>query len=167
LRKACEEVITACSHPIYEPLEIWVNQITAVNGPITKPTSSTSPATPSSTRDSYRPKTNTATTAPNLDVVLASTPHAQAQFFEALQRELRPSVVKVKLYLDDARTVKVLLEHVVSRIEAMYERFGDAMFSVRQVGDEPVEIVSSSGLRDILREVCGDDSLSFTGLARS
>ena len=67
--------------------------------------------------------------------------------------------------------MKVLLEHVVGRIEVVYERFGDAMFGVKQnrmgsAGEEQVEILSSSGLREILREACGDSSLIFPGLAR-
>jgi hypothetical protein len=76
----------------------------------------------------------TVATVPKLDAILSSAAHAQTQFFEALQRDLRPLVAKVRLYLDDARTVKVLLEHVVGRIEVMYERFGDAMFGVKQIG---------------------------------
>ena len=140
-----------------------MNQVAAINGPITKPNLPIS----STTHNPARPKT---TALPKLDVVLSEVPHAQARFFETLQRELRPSVSKVKLYLDDARTVKVLLEHVVGRIEAVYERFGDAMFAVKQLdagrgGEEQVEIVSSSGLRDILREICEDSSLTFSGFS--
>lgn len=138
---------------------MWVNQVNAINGPITKINQ------PVSTHVSPRLQT---AALPKLDVVLSEAPHAQARFFETLQRELRQSVSKVRLYLDDARTVKVLLEHIVGRIEVVYERFGDAMFAVKQLdagraGEEQVEIVSSSGLRDILREVCEDSSLTFPG----
>lgn len=157
-------MITACSYPIYEPLEIWVNQVNAAHVPITKPNMQTSVA--SSTYDASRNKVNSSTRLPKLDGILSSAPHAQTRFFESLQRDLRSSITKVKLYLDDARTVKVLLEHVVGMIEVMYERFGDAMFSVKQAGvgseeKEQVEVISSSGLREILREVCKDSSLSF------
>jgi len=155
LRKACEDVIAACSLPICDPLDIWMNQVNAGSGPVSKANFPTSAASSSSMRDA---------TTPKRDAILSSAAHAQTQFFEALQRDLRPSVAKVKLYLDGARTVKVLLEHIVSRIENLYERFGDAMFSAKQVGvssaeEEQVEILSSSGLREILREVCGDSSL--------
>jgi hypothetical protein len=167
LRKGCEDVITACSYPICDPLDMWVNQVDTTSGPITRaglPTSAD--ASSSSTQDLSR--SNATTT--NLDAILSSASHAQTQFFEALQRDLRPSVSKVRLYLDDARTVKVLLGHVVSRIEVMYERFGGAMFSVKKdmvgsVEDEQVEILSSLGLREVLREVCGDGSLIFSGVA--
>lgn len=108
---------------------------------------------------------------PNSNAVVLSAPRIQSDFLEALHRDLHSAATKVKYYLDDQRTVKILLEHVVGRIEVMYEKFGDMIFTAKKagVGFEmgEVEILSSSKLREILRDVCGDATLSFPGFSKA
>lgn len=79
-------------------------------------------------------------------------------FLEALQRDLRGSVARVRLYLEDERTVKILLEHVLERVAGAYERWGDASALLTQgvPGGAGVEILSAARLRETLRDVCGD-----------
>ena len=102
---------------------------------------------------------------------MLSAPQIQSHFLEALHRDLPSAATKVKYYLDDQRTVKILLEHVVGRIEAMYERFGDMIFAAKKAGVGSgmgeVEILSSSRLREILRDACGDAMLSFPGFSKA
>lgn len=72
--------------------------------------------------------------------------------------------------------VRVLVEHVVEQVSGAYERWGEAMTRVQGpaaagarfnngLGD--VEMLSSSRLREVLMEVCGDANLSFVGYGRA
>lgn len=114
--------------------------------------------------------TRSGVSQPNLNAVLLSAPQIHSHFLEALQRDLPSAATKVKCYLEDQRTVKILLEHVVGRVEATYERFGDVIFSAKKAGAgsniEEVEMLSSSKLREILRDACGDATLSFPGFSK-
>jgi hypothetical protein len=86
------------------------------------------------------------------------------QFLEALQRDLRSGVARVKLYLEDERAVRVFLEHAVERVSKL--RWGEVMMLVQGAagggggggggfgshqGD--LEIVSCLRLREVLRDV--------------
>lgn len=168
LRKACEDIIMACSQLVCEPLEKWLNRVNTLKESATRTTSAAAqPASAASARGFSSVTLASLGSQPNFFEVVSSAPNAQLLFPEVLQRDLRSAVQKVKLYIDDRRTVKILLEHIVSRIEVMYERFGDALFHLKKVaiasdvGGDEMEIVSSSALREILRDVCGDASLSF------
>ena len=94
------------------------------------------------------------------------------RFLEALQRDLRSGVARVRLYLEDERTVRVLLEHVVERVSQTYERWGEVIMQMQGSGgggsrQGDLEILSSSRLREVLRDVCGDANLSFVGYGRA
>ena len=69
--------------------------------------------------------------------------------------------------------MRVLVEHVVERVSQTYERWGEVMMPVQgaagggfgsRQGD--LETLSSSRLREVLRDVCGDANLSFVGYGR-
>ncbi|KDR66382.1 hypothetical protein GALMADRAFT_259460 [Galerina marginata CBS 339.88] len=175
LRKACEDAIAACANPICEPLDAW----TAAN----------SNATQKSNPISVPPSAGPTTSNPNLNPNPALSPQTQTQtdlptlhlrFLEALQRDLRSGVARIRLYLSEERTVRVLLEHVVERVMGAYERWGEAVgvgvggaagtgASARRgkgEGEGEMEVLSSARLREILRDVCGDSGLSFAGYGR-
>ena len=87
------------------------------------------------------------------------------QFLEALQCGLRSGVARVRLYLEDERTVRVLLEHVIEYVLQAYERWGEVMMPVQGTGggggggfgshQGDLEILSSSRLRGVERCVGG------------
>lgn len=79
------------------------------------------------------------------------------RFLEALQRDLRGSVARVRLYLEDERTVKILLEHVSERVASLYERWSDmsALLAQSAPMGTAVEILSTARLKETLRDVCG------------
>ena len=157
LRKACEDVIASCSQPICEPLDAWVNSL---KGPIP------SVGVPATAGPPTALPTSTA--QPHVDILLSSAPQTHLHFLEAVQRDLRSSVARVRLYLEDERTVRVLLEHVVERVGTAYELFGDALLGMKRagLGSGDIEVMGSSALRDVLRDVCGDSSLSFAGYSK-
>ncbi|KAF9526898.1 Sec34-domain-containing protein [Crepidotus variabilis] len=147
LRKACEDVIAGAANPVSEPLEAWVVRAKSLRGEAssTRPVSTAAPP-PTASREPI------ATAGANSQAL-------EAHFLESLQRDLRSGVARVKLYLEDERTVKILLEHVVDRISDVYERFGDSMFTAKSSGagsGEGLDILSSSRLKDMLKEACGD-----------
>jgi hypothetical protein len=162
-------VIAACADPICDPLEKWVAAFD-INTNASKPLTSLPP-----TSAAPLPPPATATEIPNLKVLKDQAPTIHLQFLEALQRDLRSGVARVRLYLEDERTVRVLLEHVVERVSQAYERWGEVMMPMQGAaggggfgshhGD--LKILSSSRLREVLREVCGDANLSFVGYGRA
>ena len=105
--------------------------------------------------------------APNLEPLREQAPAIHLRFLEALQRDLRGNVARVRLYLEDERTVKILLEHVVEHVLGVYERWSESAArlaaGVRGAG---VEVLSTARLRETLRDVCGDGGLSSGGYGR-
>ena len=72
--------------------------------------------------------------------------------------------------------VRVLVEHVVEHVSGAYDRWSEAMTRVQgsaaagtgfNGGQGDLEMLSSSRLREVLREVCGDANLSFVGYGRA
>ncbi|KAF8965587.1 Sec34-like family-domain-containing protein [Flammula alnicola] len=169
LRKGCEDVISACANPLCDPLEAW---LTALNGSTAVPKSQATTVPPSAVPPGTAVPPTAAGPAPNLQSLRDEAPSVHLRFLEALQRDLRGGVARVRLYLEDERTVKVLLEHVVERISGTYERWGEGMRRVGggsgyDGGQGDMDILNSSRLREVLRDVCGDSSLNFLGYGRA
>lgn len=78
-------------------------------------------------------------------------------FRAACARDLHASVARVRLYVADARTAAVLVQHAVDRVEDAYCAF---RLAARQVG---ARVVSGNGLMDdealkqLLKDVCADE----------
>ncbi|KAF9559048.1 Sec34-domain-containing protein [Agrocybe pediades] len=152
LRKACEDAIAACTNPICNPLDAW----TDATMPQMLEKGSSSTTTP------Y----GVATTAAASTVALPATsttsdlPTLHLHFLEAVQRDLRSGVARIRLYLSDERTVRVLLEHVVERVASAYDRWGEAVgrlppAALASTGN--VEVLSPARLKEVLRDVVGGD----------
>ncbi|GLB40619.1 putative sec34-like family protein [Lyophyllum shimeji] len=131
LRRACEAVINLCTEPITQPLHDWT---VAPPTPNTAATHSTATSTPAP-----KPK-------PPAGEIATS-------FERACRTDLRANVGRVRLYLEDARTVtaRVLLDHVRERIGDAYETFWEAAGSGKVVGEE---IMSVPVVRRMLIDVC-------------
>ena len=85
-------------------------------------------------------------------------------FRGACASDLRASLARVRLYVADARTAAVLVQHAVDRIEDAYGAF---RLAARQVGARVA--VGENGLMDdevlkrLLKDVCGKEVLDEAG----
>ncbi len=79
-------------------------------------------------------------------------------FRTASASDLRSSLARVRLYVSDARTAAVLVQHAVDRVEDAYGAF---RLAARQVG---ARVVGENGLMDdgvlkrLMKEVCGEEA---------
>ena len=78
------------------------------------------------------------------------------QFREACERELRSDVNRLRLYLEDQRTVHVLLDHIQERIIDVYAGYRDLVMMIGGPSNSGQHVLSDSLLRELLREVCGE-----------
>ena len=150
--------------PTCDPLEKWVAAFD-INTNAPKPSISLPPAP----APLPPPPPAIVTEIPTLKVLKDQAPTIHLQFFEALQRDLCSGVARVRLYLEDEKTVRVLLEHVVEHVSQAYERRGEVMMPVQGTGggggggggggfgshQGDLEILSSSRLRGVERCVGG------------
>ena len=70
-------------------------------------------------------------------------------------RDLRSSAAKMRLYLEDDRTVLVLLSHVQEKIIDEYVDFKHAV-GERSKGSE-ASLMSAQELKDFLKTICEDE----------
>jgi hypothetical protein len=75
------------------------------------------------------------------------------KFRLACEQDLRASVAKLKLYLEDERTISVLVARIQDKIVGDYETFKDVARSV-QAGSLRDVVLSQTKLKDILNSVC-------------
>lgn len=74
-------------------------------------------------------------------------------FREACHRDLRAAVARLGLYLEDDRTVNVLVKHAQEKIIDEYGEFRRVMWS--EYGEQISGTVSSDdALRALLKEIC-------------
>ncbi|KAF8490342.1 Sec34-like family-domain-containing protein [Russula emetica] len=79
-------------------------------------------------------------------------------FRTACASDLRSSLARVRLYVSEARTAAVLIQHAVDRVEDAYGAF---RLAARQVG---VRVAGENGLMDdealksLLKDVCGEEA---------
>ncbi|KAI9457417.1 Sec34-like family-domain-containing protein [Russula earlei] len=79
-------------------------------------------------------------------------------FRGACARDLRANIARVRLYVPDARTAAVLVQHAVDRVEDTYSAF---RIAARQVGTRVA--VGENGLMDdehlkqVLKDACGEE----------
>lgn len=96
------------------------------------------------------------TTALNPELLRARAPEVHLRFLEAVQRDLRANVARVRLYLQDERTARVLLEHVGERVEGAYERWGGGVARLAVGAGTPgtMEVLSVGRVREMVKDVC-------------
>ncbi|KAH0584972.1 Conserved oligomeric Golgi complex subunit 3 [Termitomyces sp. J132] len=129
LRRACETIITLCTDSITQPLHDWA----------------IAPNTQS---------TNKIESEPSLKQIIKPSSHDVVTAFKhACTTELRAQAARLRLYLEDSRTVtaRVLLEHVRERIGDAYEAFWEAAGSE---GRERDDIMTVPLARRLLIDVC-------------
>jgi hypothetical protein len=79
-------------------------------------------------------------------------------FREACVRDLRGSLARVRLYVPDARTASVLVQHAVGRVEDAYSAFRLAARQVgTRVGAGENGLMDDERLKGLLNDVCGEE----------
>ncbi|KZT04128.1 Sec34-domain-containing protein [Laetiporus sulphureus 93-53] len=122
LRRACEEVIAACSDPVSAPLRAWIERTqssisNADTFPHTAPNPSQTQPSDSSSPSAVSTLSSTAAASPT------SAAAAHSAFLTLCSTELRAAAGRVRLYIEDARTAGVLLGHVCERVVGAWEEW--------------------------------------------
>jgi hypothetical protein len=137
LKRACQEVISFCARLPCEPLREWVDRVRAFND--SRVAFSSGPQAPLLTEQEWAKQA----IAENLHQV----------FVEACERDLRSFVTKLRLYLEDDRTVSVLVTHIEEAIIDDYLKFRNVVWNM-YAGAMKNVVFSQDGLRDYLKSIC-------------
>lgn len=127
LRQACEDVISFCADTVCKPLRAWQNERIS-------PPGSSQPSAPPPT---IQPQ------------------QVLSEFTVACHRDLRAAVAKLGLYLEDDRTVAVLVKHTQERIVDEYMEFRRDVWSTAVGTEAQTGIMNEDSVRALLSEVCG------------
>lgn len=141
LKRACEDVIASCADPVCTPVRAWNERVWAYRAPgaqTQQPITSQPWATPAALSAMY------------------------TQFRSACAAELRGAVGRLRLYLEDERTVGVLVGHVQDRIVDDWLEWRAAVRQVYGAGGE-VDIGTEDSVKALLREVCDEKDESAAG----
>jgi len=136
LQKACQELITQCTDPICEPIRTWVSRI----------------------QDQTTDRRSPGDQQPLAAQSWAQQPAVEAlekSFRVACERDLRASIARMRLYLEDDRTVGLLVGHIQDRIVEDYEGYRDVSWSIF-AGNLGGVTLPSAGLRGLLKGICED-----------
>jgi len=140
LKQACEDIIFLCSDPIYSPLRTWVDHVHSHN-----------------TTLNAHPEQQPLTAQESFAQPAAEQLHEN--FRLAYSRDLRASVTRLRLYLEDDRTVGVLVGHVMDRIVDEYAAFREVVWNM-YIGALRDVLFSTPTLRENLRAVCEGEVVS-------
>ena len=116
------------------------------------------------TRASRNPSTKqteiaTSTAPPALPKWVSEVDNLNLRFREACERDLRSDVNRLRLYLEDQRTVHVLLDHVQERVMEAYAGYRDLVMLMGGPSQSGQDLLSATSLRELLREVCGENKV--------
>lgn len=93
--------------------------------------------------------------APNQQTSSTNVTSLDESFKMGCHRDLRASVARMRLYLEDDRTVLVLLSHVQEKIIDEYVDFKHTA-SERSKGSE-ASLMSTRELKGFLKNICEDE----------
>ena len=138
LKRACEDVIASCADTVCKPLRFWLERVAQHNA---------LPQHPPLAAQGWASD--------------AAVSALLTGFREACLRDLRAAVARLKLYLEEERTVAVLVKHVQERVVDEYAEFRRVVWAEY---DGPVrgEVSNEESLRALLQEACDADSDAST-----
>ncbi|CAK5268613.1 unnamed protein product, partial [Mycena citricolor] len=137
LKRVCEEVIAECSAPISSPIVAWVAKIGALNARIA----------------ALRPDNSEPSSTAQTVFQQSSAEELEHNFRIACERDLRSAAARLNLYLEDDRTVGVLLQHVKDRLVDDYALFRDVVWNMFDGGMRE-RLLGAVDLRFLLDRVC-------------
>jgi conserved oligomeric Golgi complex subunit 3 len=138
LKRACETVIAHCADLAARPLRDWSARVRVVVS-----TSANKSAVP-------------AQLASQDWASVTAIQTLEAAFCASCERELRNAAARMRLYLEDERTVGVLLMHARERILA---EWGDFAVVVREVHDQRVRVMDEATVGGLLRRACEEEAM--------
>ncbi|KAF9027602.1 Sec34-domain-containing protein [Hymenopellis radicata] len=140
LRRVCSDVIAECALPISTPLRTWLDRVNDFNA-------------------AWHTKENDGATPLTAQpwASQAAAEELNANFRSACERDLRSSVVRLKLYLENDRTVGVLVQHAMERIVDEYLAFRGVAWNM-YAGALRSGLLDEHDIREVLKTVTADPS---------
>lgn len=140
LKQACEDIIFLCSDQITSPLRQWTSRVQSqIDTQGSAPSANAHPALQETfTEDSAR--------------------KLHEDFYLACERDLRSNVSRLRLYLEDDRTVGVLLGHVMDRIVDEYAEYREVVWKF-YAGALREVLFNTPVLRANLRGICEENTV--------
>ena len=136
LKRACEEVISSCAEAVCRPIHSWLERVAQYHDSGAK-----------------EPLASQGWASQQAATALMIT------FQEACHRDLRSAVARLRLYLEDDRTVNVLVKHAQEKVVDEYADFRRVIWS--EYGEKlSSEVSSEEALRELLADVCGEEDSS-------
>ncbi|KAF8134474.1 Sec34-like family-domain-containing protein [Boletus edulis] len=142
LKRACQHLISLCAKGPCEPLQEWVDRVRAFN-----------------TSRTVSPSTNPPGPVPLLTeqdwARQSAAEELHAKFVESCERDLRAAMTKLRLYLEDNRTVSVLLTHVKEAVVDGYKWYREVVWNM-YAGALKGVVYSEESLKERLRVICNE-----------
>ncbi|KAL1752519.1 Sec34-like family-domain-containing protein [Schizophyllum commune] len=138
LRRACEDVIALCADPVCDPLRRWVDRVYEFNA---ARKAQAQPDAPALAAQEWA-------TQPAAEAI-------DAAFRAACERDLRSASARLRLYLEDDRTVRVLVDHVQARVLEEYGVFREVVWGM-YAGAMREGVLSATSLREMLKVIFED-----------
>ena len=135
LRRACENVISYCVGYVCHPITTWTDLARQQQ------------------HTSFASKSNTVITTAMTEAWAnpSAAEGLDKAFREACERDLRSNINQIRLYLEDERTVNVLVTHALERITEEYAVFRNVASSLHARG----MLMSTAELGHVLQDTCG------------
>ncbi|EMD33046.1 hypothetical protein CERSUDRAFT_160557 [Gelatoporia subvermispora B] len=131
LKRACEDAISSCVEPLVAPLHAW-SESTRISRALSKQSPNASSAALVSQQADISPLFE--------------------QFRGACEHTLREHVVRMRLYLEDARTVGVLLGHAQERVLDEYLEF--RVLAREAQPEQAGRLATEEEVKTLLRSAC-------------
>lgn len=146
LKRACQNLISLCAKGPCEPLQEWVDRVRAFNtSRIVTPPTNASGLVPLLTEQDWARQ--------------SAAEDLHAKFVESCERDLRAAVTKLRLYLEDNRTVSVLLTHVKEAVVDGYMGYREVVWNM-YAGALKGVVYSEERLKERLSVICDECQLS-------
>lgn len=142
LKRACQNLISLCAKGPCEPLREWVDRVRAFNSSrtVTSPTHPPGPVPLLTEQDWGRQ---------------SAAEELHAKFIESCERDLRAAVTKLRLYLEDNRTVSVLVTHVREAVVDGYMGYREVVWNM-YAGALRGVVYSEERLKERLSTICDE-----------
>lgn len=148
LKKACESLITFCVDTVATPIRDWTARVRVYSHSTSSTKTGASDARVSETKPLIGQEWASEASARTLEI----------EFRSACERDLRGHAARMGLYLEDARTVGVLLGHVRERTMDEYVAFAEAAGGIYP--DLKGSLLGGQEVGAFLRRVCAVDGNS-------
>ncbi|PCH35965.1 Sec34-domain-containing protein [Wolfiporia cocos MD-104 SS10] len=169
LKRACEELITSCAEPVCAPLRAWNERVRAYRAAAPTLSKSLSDASvPSLNRTLSSSSTAAVSAAPGAELKqpITSQPWATTDAVSALSTafhglcatELRAAIGRLRLYLEDERTVNVLVGLVQEEIRDAWSEWRAVVKEVYGSGGGEVNVDTEDDIKVMLQGACDENN---------